>query len=61
MPVVTDRLVYVKVRCLAPAQHVLPVSVPPGTMVMAYCRSCGREYEIKVGSTQAKANGVRFA
>lgn len=44
MPVVTDRLVYVKVRCPW-LRHILPVSVPQGTPYTAYCRSCGREFQ----------------
>lgn len=43
MPVTRELPVLVKVRC--PMGHILPVSVPAGTVLRLYCRACGREYE----------------
>ena len=40
-------IVLVKVRC--PMGHALPVSVESGAFVTYRCRSCGREYQGRVG------------
>jgi hypothetical protein len=43
-----ETIVLVIVRCPWRG-HILPVSVPQGTQVRGYCRSCGREFVSTMG------------